>query len=451
MTEPLAMPNNVPSPAGIASGDAAPAKLPSLRRNYTLMLLGNVIYTGCQWAMLMVLAKLTHPEQVGQFGLGLAVVGPVILFAGLQLRSIQATDAHERYRFGDYLLLRLLCIICALVAITFIVLLSKYDTETRLIILVVGFAKSVEAMSDVYYGFFQQFERMGYIAVSMIIKGISSIAALWFCVYQTRSVLYGCIGLTLTWLIVFLCYDVPCARFLARTLREGDYRQLLALRYDFRLLWQITWLALPLGGVMMLISLSSNLPRYYLVNYQGHGGYAIGIFSALYSLLVAGSTIAGAFGQAATPRLAHLYADKDYSGFYLLLKKLLFIGVLIGAVGILVAVTCGHFLLLHLFKPVYACYLHEFILVMVGAAILYLAAFLGYGLTAARILKSQLPLLCVVTLVTLLGAWWLIPRGGIAGAAGTVIVSSSALLLGSLFLLLRSVPYLSHAAKGDSQ
>ncbi len=331
-TQPSTGSSGKPGGAGLSASGATSRKQPSFRQNYSLMLLGNVIYTICQWAMLMVLAKLTQPDKVGQFALGLAVVGPVILFAGLQLRNIQATDARERYRFGDYLLLRLLCVVLALLVIALIVLKSHYDDQTRLVILVIGFAKAIEAMSDVFYGFFQQFEQMSYIAISMIIKGMSSIFVLWFCVSHTKSVLYGCIGLAITWLTVFLCYDVPCSRKLARALRGSDYRQLLALRYDFPLLAQITWLALPLGGVMMLISLSGNMPRYYLVHYQGE--YAVGIFSALYSLLVAGSAVIGAFGQAATPRLAHLYADGHYRGFYLLLQKLLLIGALIGGAGI---------------------------------------------------------------------------------------------------------------------
>jgi hypothetical protein len=65
-------------------GGTAPEQ-PSLRRNFSWTLLGNVVYSGCQWAMLMVLAKLTRPDQVGQFSLGLAVTAPVILLAGLQL------------------------------------------------------------------------------------------------------------------------------------------------------------------------------------------------------------------------------------------------------------------------------------------------------------------------------------------------------------------------------
>jgi hypothetical protein len=57
--------------------------------------------------MIVLLTKLGSPEMVGQFALGLAVTAPIILFANLQLRSVQATDARQEFQFGHYFGLRL--------------------------------------------------------------------------------------------------------------------------------------------------------------------------------------------------------------------------------------------------------------------------------------------------------------------------------------------------------
>ena len=42
----------------------------------------------------------------------------------------------------------------------------------------VALAKAIESVSDVFYGSLQQHERMDRIAISMILKGIVSLAAL---------------------------------------------------------------------------------------------------------------------------------------------------------------------------------------------------------------------------------------------------------------------------------
>ncbi|MCJ7504674.1 MAG: lipopolysaccharide biosynthesis protein, partial [Acidobacteriia bacterium] len=84
-----------------------PAHGLSLRQNFAWTVLGNVVYAACQWGMLVALAKLGSPSLVGQFALGLALCAPVMMLANLQLRAVQATDARNEYRFGDYLALRL--------------------------------------------------------------------------------------------------------------------------------------------------------------------------------------------------------------------------------------------------------------------------------------------------------------------------------------------------------
>src|SRR5580704_14620345 len=80
----------------------------SLRVNFSWTMLGNVVYRGTQWGILVLLARLSSPEAVGQFSLGLAIAAPVMLFAGLQLRAVQATDARVQFQFSDYAGLRIL-------------------------------------------------------------------------------------------------------------------------------------------------------------------------------------------------------------------------------------------------------------------------------------------------------------------------------------------------------
>jgi len=52
-----------------------------LRVNFSWTLVGNIVYAGCQWGMLTVLAKIGTTEMVGQFALGLAITAPVFMFS----------------------------------------------------------------------------------------------------------------------------------------------------------------------------------------------------------------------------------------------------------------------------------------------------------------------------------------------------------------------------------
>src|SRR5262249_32128421 len=148
------------------------------------------------------------PQLVGEFALALAITAPIVLGAGLSLRSVQATDAAAEYRFGDYLLLRLLTAAAAGAVIVAIVWFSGYEWHTAAIILVVGLAKGFESVSDIFYGLLQQHERMDRIALSMMIKGPLSLAALGAAIYLSGDLLLGVCGLAAAWLLLLVAYDV---------------------------------------------------------------------------------------------------------------------------------------------------------------------------------------------------------------------------------------------------
>src|SRR5581483_7109071 len=150
-----------------------------------------------------------------------------------------------------------------------------------------------------------------------------------------------------------------------------------------------------------------------------------GIFAALSYPMVAGSTVISALGQSASPRLAKHYAAQDRAAFGRLLLKLLGIGTLLGGAGILVALIAGRPLLTLLYQPEYASYTDVFAWLMLAAALLYLASFGGYGVTAARRFKVQPVIFGVCAASTALFCALLIPQYGIQGAAWATILSSA--------------------------
>jgi O-antigen/teichoic acid export membrane protein len=122
----------------------------SLRTNFAWTFAGNAVYAACQWGMLVALAKLGSPELVGAFALGLAVTAPIVQFANLKLRSIQATDARHEYGFRDYLSVRLATSAVAFAVVIAAAFAGSYTPEPRIVIVAVGLAKVVESVSDIY-------------------------------------------------------------------------------------------------------------------------------------------------------------------------------------------------------------------------------------------------------------------------------------------------------------
>lgn len=353
---------------------------------------------------------------VGRFALGLAVTTPVIMFANLQLRAVQATDARRDYAFGEYFGLRIITTLLALITILMIALIG-YRNETVLIILLIGVAKSFESLSDVVYGFIQQRERMDRIAHAKIIKGPASLVALAIGVIVTGGVPGGVIGMIVVWAALFFLYDLRNAR------------ALLESRFDLRPRWpllrlvKLAWLALPLGLVMMLISLTTSIPRIFVERYLGEA--QLGIFAAMAYMIVAGKTVVGALGQSASPRLATYYATGQHRAYFRLLGKLVLIGAGLGTGGVIVALLAGEQILGLLYGPEYAANAHIFVWIMLAAGIANVSSFLGYAATSARVFTAQVFVSSSSVLIALIASLILIPTGSLLYASFVLLVVSS--------------------------
>lgn len=402
----------------------------TMRGNFSWTFVGNVVYAACQWGMLVVLAKLGSPEMVGQFTLGFAVTAPVVMFTNLQLRAVQVTDARHQYLFGDYLGLRFLSTGLALMVIAVITLAAGYRQETSLVILLVGLAKAFESISDVFYGLIQQHERMDRIAVSLMIKGPLSLLLLAIGVYISGGVVWGAVGLVLAWAVVLVGYDVRSSALLLNTpplTPQGEVavnQKAVALRprWHLRTLGKLVWLALPLGFVMMLISLNTNIPRYFIERYLGER--ELGIFAAVAYLMVAGNMVVSALGESASPRLAKYYLAGNSIAFRTLLFKLVGIAALLGGTAVLVAFVAGEKILTFFYQPEYAQHTDLFVWLMVAAGIGYMSSFLGYGMTAARYFRIQMPLFALVATTLAIACLWLLPALGLQGAAIALLAAA---------------------------
>jgi O-antigen/teichoic acid export membrane protein len=412
----------------------------TLRANFSWTFVGNAINAASWFAMTIVLAKLGSPEDVGKFALGLATTAPIFMFATLRLRDIQATDAKHEYLFEDYFAMRLITTVAALLIVAGIAFVSGFQPEMVLIILAMGASKSIEAVSDVFYGLFMKQERLDRIGRSLMIKGPLSLLGLGAGFYLSGSVFWAIMGLVIARLVITVGYDVrnvslsinPAAKLIGFLIPTSLPRP----RWDAKTIKRLFWLALPLGFVTMLISFNLNIPRYFI---EGHlGSYQLGIFAAVTSFQKAAPTVMQALGRAAAPRLSKYFAAGNAKSFRKLSLKLIGMGLLLGGAGVLVALIAGRQILTLFYGPEYVLY-GLFALVMVAAGIDYLATMLLFVITSARYFRIQLPLHLLTTGSVALACFFLVPSHGLIGAALALIMADLVRLGGSLVTALHAL------------
>ncbi|MGA8622093.1 MAG: oligosaccharide flippase family protein, partial [Candidatus Sulfotelmatobacter sp.] len=324
---------------------AAQVSAPPLRVSFSWTVAGNVVYAACQFGMLSVLAKLGSPSIVGQYALGLAITAPVFMMTNLQLRGVQATDAHHEFGFADYFTLRLISTLLGTLVILLLTLFAVYDTSTKMVIALVAGAKAIETISDVIAGHLQKSERLDQVARALMIRGTVSVAIFAAVFWVTRNLITTVAALALAWMAVIALYDL---RVVARLLGQHTRFFRFSLESQKTLL-SISW---PLGVVMTLASLNTNIPRYILEHKLGTA--ELGVFASLAYLLTAISLIVIALGQSVCTRMARLFAECDIVRFKALLGKLILFAVGLGTVALVIALFAGRPLLTLVYRPEYA-------------------------------------------------------------------------------------------------
>jgi O-antigen/teichoic acid export membrane protein len=405
----------------------------SLRANVSWTFASTVVYGACQWGMLVALARLGSPDMIGQFTLAFAVTTPIVSLANLQLRNVQATDAASRYAFADYLGLRLVTVVVSLVAIATIAVTSGYRARLATVVLIVGVAKSFEAVGDILYGFLQRHEWMDRVGASVILRGVLSLIAVGSAVYLTHSVLWGVAALAVVWGAMLAGYDARSARVLATVLRQSDgMPTALRPRWHGATVRTLFWRALPLGLVSGLLSLNASIPPYVISHYLG--GYDLGIFAAVASFERVQLIVVNAVGTAVSPRLARLYAGGDVVAFWTLLLKMVLLGAALGAGGILVALGGGAYLLRLVYGPAYVRP-ELFLGLMVAVAIGNVGWILGYAMTAAGYFRVQLPLFLLITCIVAGASVTLVPVIGLGGAVAAMGLGVTVQTLGGVAVI----------------
>ncbi|WEK56392.1 MAG: oligosaccharide flippase family protein [Candidatus Cohnella colombiensis] len=395
----------------------------SLKRNISWTLIGNIIYAITQWALIIVIARWSNPELVGQFSLALAYVSPLILLSQLQLRALQVVDTRGKYTFGNYAGIRIVITVVAVVVIPCILFIVGEREELVWLSIVIAIAKGFESISDIIHGALQKREQFQIISISKIGKGLLAIGAFAMGMYIWRDalpdtrLLAATACMAVAWAIQLVVYDI-------RKIRRYE-----AFRPDYRwgpMLELAVWGA-PLGIVVMLSSLSTQIPRILIS--RELGSHDLGIFSALGYLLTAGMIVSNAIGQAAAPRMSRLCHQRKLSELHRLVIRLSAVGGVIGAIGILIAVSVGKELLELIYNADYAVHSLLLVVLLVSGMIDFIATFFGYALTAMHAIKIQPYIAALWTICAIVATWLMLPHFGIIGAAYALIVSTGCRLI----------------------
>lgn len=386
---------------------------PSLRQNFAWVFAGSLTLALSQFGTQIVITKLgadgrSGIANLGTWSLGLAVTGPVFVFALLKLRSLQTSDQQGQFSWSSYATVRVLGMIGALL-ITAGIVAVRYRSPTGLVIAGIALMKAFEGGSDLAYGQLQRREQLRPIALSQIGRALSTLAAAAASYATTRSLevtalvsaaVYG------GWMVIDLLY-------VRRRLGVGGLGGGPEVRALLRM-------CAPLGMVGAIGALQTNIPRYFI---EGTATRAeLGVFAAVQYVVFMGSLVITAIGSAAMPRLARHVAAGEWMTFARLVRTLVLIGVALGSLGVVASLVIGRPLLALLYSDEVAAHHDVLVWNMATTGLAWTFMFLGTSLDAMRRYRIQPWIHGISSVIIAVAAWILVPRHRVLGATWALSV-----------------------------
>ncbi len=404
----------------------------AIGRGFSWLAAGNVINAACSWGRLALLARLGTADMVGQLTLALAVCIPIADFANIGLSGALVSDARREFRLGNYLGLRLMTCVLAMFVIAGVAWTGGYDAATARLIVLAGVLVVCESLCNIFQAVLQREERMHWVAISLIVRGVAGLALFAGILWSTHNLAWAVIGFCIATLATLVAIDVPRALACEPRPVIGNLKsQISNLRF-----LRLAWVSLPLGLAMASLSLTTSIPRYWISARLGNA--ALGGFAVAGSLMIAMSYVVGALSQAASPRLARYHAAGDSAAFRRLLGRLSLWLAAITIASVAVMAIAGQLVLGMLFGPAFVPYAAIATCLMLAAGLRNFSILLGRAITSMRRFRMGLALrlLGIAVLVALLPGWidWL----GLMGAAWAVTLTWLITTLLSLAVVLRT-------------
>ena len=265
----------------------------SIRRNVVYAVLGNGVLNLSRLAVLALLAKHASTEIQGIYTYTtIALASPVILFCSFELRSAFVSDTRGEFSFGTYRALRGLGMLVAglvLVGVVFWQSNGRFDPLLIWMMLAICAGKLAFTQAEVYWGVYQRRERLGLMAVSNALRGVTMLLSFvvlfrWLpglglielsqsdSTQRMRLPAWAISIYVLVWMLICRCFDRRMA------FAQGDVDP----HWQWSGLWKLAKQTFPLGLVFLLINLCDTVTQWSIKHTAGDAEWKeLGYFGAM--------------------------------------------------------------------------------------------------------------------------------------------------------------------------
>lgn len=351
------------------------------------VLLGNLVQSALSFIILITLVRLGTKKDVGTFAYAQAVLLPAQLFFTLKLRTIECSDVESRYSSVIYHQVRRLSGLGNIIAGA-ILIMALLPIENWLLAFSLLLSYSLLIIRESYGSNFLK-ENMGFNyfinnSANVFFSVLGFGAAFWF----TRDLLLSLVSLFGFRLVSYFVVEKNyAAQAFGKEILNPNNKK---IKHE---VIEVVKLGLPLGFTALLGALFSSVPRMMIE--QDKGVEALGVFSAVSSLVFVFNVFINSYVQASLPAVSRLYLDDSASHLKVIAVAIAKIIVVCLIVALLSGLWGGGFLRLA-FGDQYQGYYRELMCVVFTACCLGLFSIGNLLLSSRGSYFVQLPIYMLI-------------------------------------------------------
>ncbi len=170
--------------------------------------IASVVASMLNAVLLLFCTRINGTDIAGMFSISFATSVILNAIGDYGIRIYQVTDSERKYKFGEYIALRIVVVSIMLAIGVALVFISGYDLTKLIITILLVLFRVIDNLSETYQGEFQVQGRLDLGGKSVIIRNGIAMVMFFFADLITKNIIISCFALFFTNMFCFFVFDL---------------------------------------------------------------------------------------------------------------------------------------------------------------------------------------------------------------------------------------------------
>ncbi|BFK64665.1 lipopolysaccharide biosynthesis protein [Dorea formicigenerans] len=181
---------------------------PSERSIYIWNIAGSMTNAFMSMLILAIVTRILDNQETDIFSIAWSISQLMATIGTFQIRTYQATDVTEKYKFNQYFIFRCVTVFAMIFTSILYIVGKKYSFYKSAIVLIICLFRAVDSLADVYEGFFQQKERLDLAGKALTYRIIAAMLCFSGTLIVFQDLLISSLSLLAAYCICFFIFDI---------------------------------------------------------------------------------------------------------------------------------------------------------------------------------------------------------------------------------------------------